>query len=72
MSDFQTAIDDLESAEIAVGSMACLLVDELYRWGTTPIVTQSAMRLRRIYEMRVAQAERLRLEVEKGELVNAD
>ena len=72
MSDFQTAIDDLESAEIAVGSAACLLVDELYRWGETPIVTQQAMRLRRIYESRVARVERLRMEVERGELVNAD
>jgi len=70
--DFAQQIDDLETAEIAVGSAACLLVDELYRWGSTPIVTQQAMRLRRIYESRLAKAERLRLEVEKGELVNAD
>jgi len=70
--DFIQQIDDLESAEIAAGSAACMLVDELYRYSPTPIVTQQAMRLRRIYEMRAAQAERLRLEVERGELVNAD
>lgn len=69
--EFQEMLDASEDAEVALGITAGLLVEELFRYSPAPIFTQNAMRLKRIYDARLEQAERLRLLVESGGPVSA-
>lgn len=65
--DFHDLIEECEAAEISAGSRAELLIAELYRHGQTPLLTQHAMRLKRLYDAARAKADALGAMLEREE-----